>query len=245
MLKVAGRSHTGKVRDHNEDTVLCIEGNPWLILVADGMGGHNAGEVASGIAAQVVGDAVRAGVCSIADIRKAVTDCNKQVFDRARSEDGCSGMGTTLVLACGDGNQVIVANVGDSRAYLYTKKGGTLRQITRDHSLIQELITAGRLTREEAEESPFKNVITRAIGTASMVAVDLFELELEKGDAVLVCSDGLSNEVSEHKIRDAMKKAKNPDAACEALIKLALNNGGRDNISVAVAYCSEKGGERR
>ena len=245
MLKVAARSHIGKVRDHNEDTAVCIEGSPWLILVADGMGGHNAGEIASGIAAETVSNAVRGGACTIAAIREAVTESNRLVFERARAEAGCSGMGTTLVLACGSDNQVVVANVGDSRAYLFSKKGGALRQVTRDHSLIQELITAGRLTREEAEESPYKNVITRAVGTASMVAVDIFELELETGDAVLVCSDGLSNEVPEHKLRDAMKKAKNPEAACEHLIKLALNGGARDNVSVAVAYYGGKGGERR
>ena len=247
MLKLAVKSHVGKVRSHNEDTVACIPGDPWLVLVADGMGGHKAGEVASGLAAETVMDAVKAGAVTIAQLREAVSEANKRVYDHARSEKGCSGMGTTLVLACGSGEQVTVANVGDSRAYLYSKKGGSLRQITRDHSLIEELVSAGRMTREQAADSPFRNVITRAIGTAPMVAVDMFEVELENGDALLLCSDGLSGEVPEQKIRDVLKRAKNPETACDQLIKLALGAGGKDNISVAVAlYAADKnGGERR
>ncbi len=142
------------------------------------------------------------------------------------------------------GGEAIVANVGDSRAYHYSEKEGAIHQITRDHSLVQELLSAGRLTPEEAAEYPYKNVITRAVGTAPIVSVDIFEVELKDGDALLLCSDGLTNEVSESRILEALKACRHdPDSACEALIESALSSGGRDNISVAIGFFLKEGGD--
>jgi len=242
MLKLASRSHIGLVRSLNEDSVAAFEGPPWLLLVADGMGGHSAGEVASAMACEIVSSALREGDCSASHLSAAVEAANGAIYERSRTVEGCRGMGTTLVFACGTGKDAVVANIGDSRAYHYSRSANALRQITRDHSLVQELMSAGRMTRAQAAVYPYKNVITRAVGTAPAVSADFFEVELSDGDAILLCSDGLTNEVPENRIRDVFKKAKTPEEACDALIRHALNGGGKDNISVAVAYFSAEGG---
>lgn len=244
MLKLANRSHTGLVRSLNEDSTASREGSPWLLLVADGMGGHSAGEVASSIARQTVEEALSCAECSIAALNAAVEKANAAVYERSRLAPDCRGMGTTLVLACGKEGEAIVANVGDSRAYHFSQKEGTLRQITRDHSLVQELLSAGRLTPKEALSYPYRNVITRAVGTAPSVTADIFEVELSDGDAILLCSDGLTNEVPDDAILEALKNCQSdPEAACEALIQRALTGGGRDNISVAIGFYLAEGGE--
>ncbi|MGI6193188.1 MAG: Stp1/IreP family PP2C-type Ser/Thr phosphatase [Christensenellales bacterium] len=244
MLKLANRSHIGLVRSLNEDCCTAVAGSPWLLLVADGMGGHSSGEVASAIACATAKDALTGTECSIAALNAAVEQANRAVYERSRSVPGCRGMGTTLVLACGQEGEAIVANVGDSRAYHFSKTDGTLRQITRDHSLVQELLSAGRLTPKEAKSYPYKNVITRAVGTAPRVSADIFEVELSDGDAILLCSDGLTNEVSEENILDALRSCKSdPDAACDTLIECALKGGGKDNISVAIGFFFAEGGD--
>jgi len=245
MLRLANRSHIGLVRTLNEDCAAAKAGSPWLLLVADGMGGHSAGEVASSMASAAVEQAVGSGECSIAGLNAAVEQANRVIFERSRSVPGCRGMGTTLVFACGKEGEAVVANVGDSRAYHFSKKEGKLRQITRDHSLVQELMSAGRMTAEEALVYPYKNVITRAVGTAPSVSADIFEVELSDGDAILLCSDGLTNEVPEARILEALKTCKcDPDKACETLIQRALAGGGRDNVSVAVGFFLEEGGDQ-
>jgi len=243
MLKLAEKSHTGLVRSLNEDATAAREGNPWLLLVADGMGGHSAGEVASSIARATVEEALQGSGCSIAALHDAVEKANAAVYERSRTAPGCRGMGTTLVLACGTEGEALVANVGDSRAYHYSQKDGVLRQITRDHSLVQELLSAGRLTPQQALSYPFRNVITRAVGTSPSITPDIFEVELADGDAILLCSDGLTNEVPDDAILEALKNSGNdPAAACEALIDRALKSGGRDNISVAIGFFLAEGG---
>ena len=246
MLRLANRSHIGLVRTLNEDSAASRAGSPWLLLVADGMGGHSAGEVASSMACSTVKEAVGPGEFSIAGLNAAVEAANRAIFERSRSVPGCRGMGTTLVFACGKEGEAVVANVGDSRAYHFSKKEGKLRQITRDHSLVQELMSAGRMTAEEALVYPYKNVITRAVGTAPSVSADIFEVELSDGDALLLCSDGLTNEVPEVRILEALKKCNgDPDEACETLTERALAGGGRDNVSVAVVFFLEDGGGKR
>ncbi|MGI6151772.1 MAG: Stp1/IreP family PP2C-type Ser/Thr phosphatase [Christensenellales bacterium] len=244
MLKLANRSHTGLVRTLNEDCTAAKAGSPWLLLVADGMGGHSAGEVASSIACSTVEEALRSAEYSIAALNVAVEKANSVIFERSRSAPGCRGMGTTLVFACGKEGEAIVANVGDSRAYHYSHREGTLRQITRDHSLVQELVSAGRMTPEEALAYPYRNVITRAVGTAPSVSADIFEVELSDGDALLLCSDGLTNEVPDAKILETLKNCQgDPEVACATLIQRALTEGGRDNISVAIGFFLEEGGK--
>lgn len=241
-MKLATQTHIGRVRQLNEDN-SAVQETPalWMAVVADGMGGHNAGEVASRIAVDAVTKALAEGTGTVPQITGAISLANYAVYDHSRSEAGCSGMGTTIVLACGAGNEALVANVGDSRAYHFSKKSGELRQVTRDHSLVEELIAAGRMTREESFHHPFRNVITRAVGTAPLVTPDVFEVEMEAGDALLLCSDGLTGHVPDVRIRDVLKKMKDPQAACEKLIEYALGGGGRDNITVAIAW--NEGGE--
>lgn len=245
-LRFAKRTHIGKVRKLNEDFGLIREQEPWLMVVADGMGGHNAGEIASCMAAEEVLRTVEeGGMGGPAEISRAVERANSMVYEHSRSDSGCSGMGTTLVLALGGEGEAIVANVGDSRAYHFSYASGRLRQVTRDHSLVQELISAGRLTKEEAQNYPFRNVIMRAVGTSPAVTADLFEVELEQGDALLLCTDGMTNHVSDEQIQDVLSGMDDPDCACDALVDLALTGGGRDNITVAIACRPRAGGDGR
>lgn len=243
-MKLAKQTHIGCVRQLNEDCCAVMETPElWVAVVADGMGGHNAGEVASRIAVDTVLETIAKGQGTVPQVTGAISLANYAVYDHSRSEAGCSGMGTTIVMACGRGNEALVANVGDSRAYHFSHKSETLRQVTRDHSLIEEMIAAGRMTREESFHHPFRNVITRAVGTAPIVSPDVFEVEMEAGDVLLLCSDGLTGHVPDLRIRDVLKKMKDPQAACEKLIEYALGGGGHDNITVAIVW--NEGGEEQ
>jgi serine/threonine protein phosphatase PrpC len=238
---------TGRVRDHNEDALGC-DPEIGLWVLADGMGGYNAGEVASGIAVKTVTDLVveackrekRNDVVpgtgymrqTIA-LRDAVHRANKIIHQTAQSQPQCEGMGTTLVACLFYDDRVSVAHVGDSR--LYRLRSNRLEQITMDHSLLQELVDRGFYSQEEAQRSTNRNYVTRALGVESGVEVEVQEIEAQKGDYFLLCSDGLPDMVEDEDIHLTISTFNDQvETIGEQLIKLANDNGGRDNVSVVL-----------
>jgi serine/threonine protein phosphatase PrpC len=226
--QVVSVSDTGRKRRHNEDSYVC---EPPLFAIADGMGGAQAGEVASELAANALqehaGDPGRGEERVVSLIQEA----NRKVFERANEDRALSGMGTTLTLALVDEGKVAVGHVGDSRAYLL--RDGALDQITEDHSLVAELTRAGKLSEEEAETHPQRSVITRALGTDPDVDVDAFTVETHDGDVFMLCSDGLTSMVEDKAILEILEKRRgNLDKAAQDLVKAANRGGGEDNITV-------------
>lgn len=235
----AARSVTGK-RANNEDFVFVPKyGEISLAVVADGMGGHNAGNVASSLAVEhVATELKKGGAGSPASlVRNAVNRANSAVYDYAAAHPECRGMGTTLVLALVFKTRFIAANVGDSRLYHY--HAGKLTQITVDHSYVAELLASGYITKEEALRHPRRNLITRALGTNSKEKVDVFECAWEEGDILLLCSDGLYSELEDKAILETIEKHKKIEDACDALIRLALDAGSRDNVSAVLVKNGE------
>ena len=240
-MNLFGLSDVGMVRENNEDTCLYIlreEENQAIFVVCDGMGGARAGNVASDIAAGVFIEQlerqVRANMSSKymeSILTSAVEFANYDTYRTAHTNRAYQGMGTTLVGGFISGNQVMLANVGDSRAYLYTEEG--LQRITRDHSLVEELVLRGEITEEQAREHPRRNLITRALGTSRKVGADLYPLIMEPGQKLLLCSDGLSSMVPDSQIYEIMKE-EDSRACCERLIDAACDNGGLDNITVLI-----------
>jgi protein phosphatase len=229
-----GLSDTGRVRTHNEDYFSCTslqEG--MLFLVADGMGGHDAGEVASRIAAESATRAVRAcaGTGDPATLLElAVQQANADVLKEANRRG--SNMGTTLNLAFLSDDKVHVANVGDSRSYWI--ENGSIRRITEDHSLVEKLVSLGKLTREEARKHPKSNVLYRTIGSEGPLPVDVFQVPVRKGGSLLLCTDGLWGEVSDEAIHEIFTAEQDAKKACARLIAKANENGGKDNITAIV-----------
>ncbi len=238
-------SDTGRVRDHNEDAIGCVQ-DIGLWVLADGMGGYNAGEVASGIAVKTIIDLV-AEACqreNRADIesgtgymrqtivlRDAIHRANKIINQTAKSQPQCEGMGTTLVACLFYDNRVSIAHVGDSR--LYRMRDNRFEQITMDHSLLQELVDRGFYSQEEASRSTNRNYVTRALGVEPSVEVEVQEIDVLKGDFILMCSDGLPDMVEDEDIHLTISTFNNNiDTIGQQLIKLANDNGGRDNVSV-------------
>ena len=223
----AARSHTGRVRRGNEDS-LVVE--PPLFAIADGMGGARAGEVASGIAAQALRDAGSPDSDPEGWLRTAATEANRLVVEQATKDENLTGMGTTLTAAAVVGDQVWFAHVGDSRAYML--RGGELRQLSDDHSLVAELVRAGRITAEQAADHPQRSVITRAVGAAPTVEVDTWSIEACPGDLFLLCSDGLTDLVLPERIRELLAGAPGLTEAVAGLVEAANAAGGDDNVSV-------------
>jgi len=243
---IGAKTDLGCVRENNEDKleffqpededVLALKGS--FYGVADGMGGHAAGQIASEIALKTVIKTYYEDSSPTLEesLRAAVQQANGLIYDAARAIAERSGMGTTLTALVVRGEEAFVAQVGDSRCYRVRK--GRIEQITDDHSWVNEQVKRGALTEEEAAMSPFRNVITRSLGNAPGVDVDIFSLELESGDQFLLCSDGLSGEVNAEEIRDAMVKNA-PSQAAQDLIELALERGGRDNCTVVIVKVRE------
>ena len=235
----AARSITGK-RAKNEDAVFIPKGGEIsLVAVADGMGGHNAGNVASAIAVETLGSELKKGGPGgpAALVRDAVNHANTAVFEYAKAHPECRGMGTTLVMALLFKTRFVAANVGDSRLYHF--HAGQLHQVTADHSYVAELVASGYLTPEEAAHHPRRNLITRALGTRACERVDIFECEWEENDALLLCSDGLYSELNEQDLVGVLEKSDTPDAACTALVELALDSGSQDNVCVVLVKNGE------
>ncbi|HMI29902.1 MAG TPA: Stp1/IreP family PP2C-type Ser/Thr phosphatase [Gaiellaceae bacterium] len=225
--RVAAITDPGRTRRHNEDSYV-IE--PPLFAIADGMGGAQAGEVASRLATAALkeGQADAGGEQRISDLIQAA---NRRVYDRSSSDPNTSGMGTTITVALVEDDHVAFGHVGDSRAYLI--RDASMEQLTEDHSLVNELLKTGKLSREEAETHPQRSVITRALGTDPDVDVDTFSVRAENGDLFLLCSDGLTDMVSEESILDVVERHRHDiDGALRALVKEANRGGGQDNITV-------------
>jgi serine/threonine protein phosphatase PrpC len=225
--RVGAVTDPGRTRRHNEDAYV-IE--PPLFAIADGMGGAQAGEVASRLATAALKEAGAdgGGEQRISDL---IQEANRRVYDRSSSDPNTSGMGTTITVALVEDDSVAFGHVGDSRAYLI--RDAQMEQLTEDHSLVNELLKTGRLSREEAETHPQRSVITRALGTDPDVDVDTFSVRAEEGDIFLLCSDGLTDMVSEESILDVVERNRNDiDGALRALVKAANRGGGQDNITV-------------
>ena len=245
-------SDVGKVRDHNEDAIGA-QPDIGLWVLADGMGGYNAGEVASGIAVKTILDLVTAACRTEkrADIeagtgymrqtivlRDAILRANKVINQTAQSQPQCEGMGTTLVASLFYDNRVSIAHVGDSR--MYRMRGNRFEQITMDHSLLQELVDRGFYSQEEAQRSTNRNYVTRALGVEANVDVEVQEIDVQKGDYFLMCSDGLPDMVEDEDIHLTISTFSNDVRTVgEQLIKLTNDNGGRDNVSVILVRVAD------
>ena len=222
------RTDIGCVRDHNEDSLVV---QPPLYVVADGMGGHAAGEVASEIAVQVIAERAPSTPDG-AELSAAVGAANEEILLAARDGRGRDGMGTTVTAAILEGERLVIAQVGDSRAYLLHQ--GRLQQLTRDHSLVADMIEAGRLTPEEARVHPGRSVITRALGSVEGTQPDIYELNVEAGDRLLLCSDGLTGMVRDAEIEKILSHVHDPQQCASQLTDEALAAGGHDNVTVVV-----------
>jgi protein phosphatase len=247
-LDTACLSHPGMVRSHNEDTVF-VDGDAGLALLADGMGGYNAGEVASGIAVNVISGGLMPELTSGRELSKVdvgsglthaalllqqqIAAANKGIYEAAQARPECAGMGTTIVTAVFCGNRVSIGHIGDSRCYRL--RGEKFEQLTRDHSLLQEQIDSGVLTPEQAKYSLNKNLVTRALGIEAIVPADIVEYRIEANDIYLLNSDGLTDMVDPDVVHNVIDERRSDlaEAAAE-LIDIANQNGGRDNISVVL-----------
>jgi PPM family protein phosphatase len=224
-------SDTGRRRRRNEDNYVVA---PPLFAVADGMGGAQAGEVASQLAASALEAGDSDGLDGTERIDALIQEANTRIFDRASTDPTASGMGTTMTVALVEGMTVAIGHVGDSRAYLV--RGEQMEQLTEDHSLVNELLKTGKLSEEEAQVHPQRSVITRAVGTDPDVDVDGFTIEAEDGDVFLICSDGLSDMVEDEEILELVHQNRDDlDKAVKALVAAANRGGGEDNIT-AVAF---------
>jgi len=233
MLRVddsASLSDTGRQRRSNEDRKL---ERPPLFVVADGMGGARAGEVASGMVIELFEQGLPDGDDDAQRLVKLIEEANRRIHDRATSDHDSAGMGTTITVAYVGEELVTVAHVGDSRAYRH-REGAALERLTRDHSLVEELVRRGKLTEEEAENHPQKSVITRAVGPEGAVEVDTSQWTVRDGDAFLLCSDGLTGMVDDAHISELISAAPSLGDAAETLVRAANDAGGRDNITVVL-----------
>ncbi|HYJ72651.1 MAG TPA: Stp1/IreP family PP2C-type Ser/Thr phosphatase [Actinomycetota bacterium] len=250
-LVFAAATDVGRMRKNNEDSYLSSQP---VAAVADGMGGHSAGEVASAIAIEELAALGSRGpweneTAATDDLKQAILRANRRIRETAAGDRKLNGMGTTLVALLEDGDMVHVANVGDSRGYLLRQ--GELSQVTVDHSLVQELVDDGRLSPEDAERHPQRSVITRALGIDREVEFDLFTYKLQVGDRLLLCSDGLSDVVEPAQIRNVLLRVRNSHQAARKLVTVANEQGGPDNITVivvdavdeATAQAMEEGGD--
>jgi PPM family protein phosphatase len=233
-LRAAALSDVGKVRTSNEDAYgYCLDAG--VFAVCDGMGGAAAGEIASRIAVDTLIERLCA-VTSLEDRRKALGEsidaANRMVYTHAAQDAALHGMGTTLVAAAIQDGKALIGHVGDSRCYLF--RAGQLTRQTDDHSLVDEQVRLGRMTQDDADRSPLRNVITRAIGTQTSVDADITELSLEPGDILLLCSDGLTREVPEHRISAILRGSGIPEELCQHLIDAANDSGAHDNVTAVL-----------
>ena len=233
-----GLTDTGCVRKQNQDAyrIERLDRNNLLCVVCDGMGGAKSGDVASAMAAETLVQEVRRNWSANMDLDaveqmlcNATKAANFAVYEKAQSQEEFSGMGTTLVAALVQGRSVVISNVGDSRAYHVGEHG--IRRITEDHSLVEMMLKLGELTPEQARNYPGKNLITRAIGTEGIIQSDLTHLTLEKGDSLLLCSDGLSNTMDEQEILFEVVHGVNKQYCCQRLVDIAKNRGAPDNVT--------------
>jgi PPM family protein phosphatase len=228
LARAAAVTDTGRRRRRNEDAYVC---DPPLFVIADGMGGAQAGEIASHLAATSAQHAERNGPTDEQGVVQLIQDANRSVYERARADESTSGMGTTMTVALVEGDIVRIGHVGDSRAYLV--RDHALDQLTEDHSLVGELVRSGRLSPEEAEDHPHRSVITRVLGTDPEVDVDSFSVGTKPGDLFMLCSDGLTSMVDDARILEVLEQHRGDvKGAAQALVDQANASGGEDNITV-------------
>ena len=232
----AFRTDVGKVRANNQDAPIVSE-KLRLYGVADGMGGHKGGEVASTSARDDLLRELEGKTPSVAALSGAIEEVNRQIYHQQEHDDALTGMGTTLSVLWMSDNFVYIGHVGDSRVYLL--RDGEFKQMTLDHSLVEQLVREGVLTEEEAQNHPMRNIITRAIGTDESVEVDVVVAERRKGDLWLACSDGLHGLVDDRQMRDALRQYA-PEKAADVLLKAALDAGGRDNVTLVIVHDGEE-----
>jgi serine/threonine protein phosphatase PrpC len=233
-LVAAGVTDVGRVRDGNEDDFLDQTDRLGLVAVADGMGGHRAGEVASATALE----ALRAGVASGEQLRHAIEGANDAVLEKSESDQDLHGMGTTLTAGMlGADGHLLIGHVGDSRAYLV--RDGELTQITNDHSLVEEMVRGGELTPEQAEVHPQRSIITRALGIDPQIDVDVYPIELQPGDRILFCSDGLTTMLRQDEMASILAREHDPKRAAQLLVDAANAAGGEDNVTAVIVEAVE------
>jgi protein phosphatase len=234
-LVVGAKTDVGLVRQGNEDSYLA---EAPLFAVADGMGGHVAGDVASTTAVEVIMKYLNDDLVQDPEkLKEILREANKTIWEKAGSDTNLRGMGTTCTMLLFEGSTAHLAHVGDSRAYLF--RDGQLKQITTDHTLVERMVTEGRLTADEAAHHPQRNIITNALGIDSDVDVDLFSLDLQNGDRVLICSDGLSSMIDDAEIQTLVADGADPQTTAEQLVQAALDAGGEDNITVLLLEAAE------
>jgi PPM family protein phosphatase len=237
MLRVSEsiwRTDTGRQRRENEDSAYV---HAPMFVVADGMGGAQAGEVASRLAIETFEEGLPASGSPEARLAELVRDANHRIYDRSRADQGRAGMGTTLTAAYLDNADLAIAHVGDSRAYLF--RDGELTRLTQDHSLVDELVRQGKLTEAQAAEHPQRSIITRALGPEPEVEVDTWTYPVRAGDVMLLCSDGLTSMISEERVTEILREAESLKVAADELIREANEAGGRDNITVVLSQFEE------
>jgi serine/threonine protein phosphatase PrpC len=237
MLRAAdtiAKTDTGRQRRGNED---CVLARPPVFVVADGMGGAQAGEVAAGMAVETFAQELSGSGSVEEQLAGRAREANRRIYDIASTQRERAGMGTTLTAAYLDGSQLAIAHVGDSRAYLF--RDGSLTRLTQDHSLVDELVRRGKLTEEEAAEHPQRSIITRALGPEPDVDVDTWTYPVRAGDLLLLCSDGLTSMVSEERVAEILAGSQALDSVAQALIDEANQAGGRDNITVVLVRLEE------
>lgn len=240
-MLTALKTDTGKIRQHNEDDAGIFKGKDEFVLavVADGMGGHLAGDVASKMAVKAMGEKwneAETAPTAPSDCEKwlieQILSVNSKIYDHAQAHEECQGMGTTIVCALFTGKTVSVAHIGDSRCYLL--QDGDFVQVTEDHSLVNELVRTGEISREDAEHHPRKNVLTKALGTDQSVSIDTRSFDIEPGDKLLLCSDGLTNKVEGTELKDILQSDSAPQEKVNLLVDKANQNGGEDNITAVL-----------
>ncbi|MED3552237.1 Stp1/IreP family PP2C-type Ser/Thr phosphatase [Cytobacillus praedii] len=239
-MKAVYMTDRGRIRQHNEDNggVFTNKSGQRLAIVADGMGGHRAGDVASEMALTNLQNVWReTEEIQTADEAEAwlktnIENGNTLIYEHSKKVSECEGMGTTMVAAICTDRFTTVANIGDSRCYILNETG--FQQLTDDHSLVNELVRTGQISKEDAEHHPMKNVVLRALGTEESVSIDIKTIIFEEGDLLLLCSDGLSNKVTESEMIDMLESETDLNAKASSLIELANNHGGEDNITLVI-----------
>ncbi len=237
MTQIGFKSNTGVIRNNNEDACFVIPSHD-VYVVADGVGGNNAGEIASRTAVRGIAEYVAANPVEACEDEEAIyhyfSQCleqvNDEIYQMGRKHKENKGMATTAVIACVKDHTAYIINIGDSRAYLY--RDGRIMQITVDHTYVNELLRTGMITTEEAKNHSQKNVITRALGAEPAVIADFFQTNVEKGDILMLCSDGLYGEVPERKLEEILDRQNPMPETCSRLVEEAIRSGGRDNITV-------------
>ncbi len=244
-LKAVYKTDVGRIRKNNEDSVgifLNRDGQR-LAIVADGMGGHRAGDVASSMTLTTLkemweeSEGIQTAEQAEEWLKSKIIQVNRVLFDHANSHDECDGMGTTIEAVITTHIFATIAHVGDSRCYILNESG--FQQLTEDHTLVNELVRTGQISKEDAEHHPRKNVIMRALGTEQNISIDIKTITFEEGDNLLLCSDGLSNKVSESEIADILKNKDDLERKANTLISIANERGGEDNISLAIVEFSD------